>query len=51
MEKVKYTFEDGLEITGTIDQISTITKSLGRKLNASKFGDEVKRYLQSKGIC
>jgi hypothetical protein len=47
MEKVKYTFEDGLEITGTIDQLQTITKSLGRKLDASKFINRPKGYYVS----
>ena len=47
MEKVNYTFEDGLEITGTIDQITTITKALGRKLDASKFDKMPKGYYVS----
>jgi hypothetical protein len=47
MEKVNYTFDDGLEITGTIDQITLIAKSLKRKLDASKFDSIPKGYYMS----
>ena len=47
MEKVKYTFDDGLEITGTIDQLQTIAKTLGRKLDASKLIDLPNGYYVS----
>lgn len=51
-EKIKYTFSTGLEVTGTIEELETIAKSLKLKLDYSVIGKIPKGYYpsESKGL-
>lgn len=51
-EKIKYTFSTGLEVTGTIEELETIAKSLKLKLDYSGIGKVPKGYYpsDSKGL-
>ncbi len=37
-KSIEYTFENGLKISGTIDQIETVASSMGLKLNYKSIG-------------
>ena len=45
--KIKYTFENGLEINGTIDQIEKVANSMKLKVNYSKIGIRPNGYFKS----
>lgn len=51
-EKIKYTFSTGLEVTGTIEELEAIAKSLKLKLDYSVLGKIPKGYYpsESKGL-
>lgn len=50
-EKINHKFENGLEVTGTLEEITTIAKTLGLKLDLTKFlavnGGSLKGYYNS----
>lgn len=53
MSKISYKFPTGLEVNGSIDEIEKIAKSLGLKVDYTKFGDKIpKGYYpsESKGL-
>jgi len=51
-EKIKYTFSTGLEVTGTLEEIDAIAKSLKLKLDYGVIGKVPKGYYpsESKGL-
>jgi len=50
-EKISHKFENGLEVTGTLEEVITIAKTLGLKFDVSKFlsvnGGSLKGYYNS----
>jgi len=50
-EKINHKFENGLEVTGTLEEIVTIAKTLGLKFDVTKFlavnGGSLKGYYNS----
>lgn len=52
-KKISYKFPTGLEVSGSIEEIEKIAKSLGLKVDYKKLGDEIPRGYyrsESKGL-